>query len=405
MKKRLRAALPVVYGSLGAVLLASVPALGWLPIAVLAFALLHYVLIRRRHARSSRPEWWSAWYFAACQALIGVAIAATGGPTSPLIAWPLIAAATLPLRFTSRGGVAGLVFTTLAVLAATAGVDPAGFVREPTLVLMTLAVLASVAAFSSTLMRSELDHRSESVLDPLTGLLNRRALDARLNGLGRRAASDARPVCLILCDLDRFKEINDSHGHASGDAVIRAAADEIRGQLRSFESAYRIGGDEFVVLLPGVDAARGRAVAERLRLAVAGSLPRFAVTASLGVSAATGTGDRRRRAAARRRPRPLRGEGARRQPAWGRPPTAPSRSKPGGGQPRTAHRMVRCPRVLRPTAARGGSPLCEPPLRRRSERRSTLRSVRGDRSVLLARVANGAHQAIVGDLPLLIRRI
>ena len=289
MEKRLRAALPVVYGSVGAVLLASVPALGWLPVAVLAFALLHYVLIRRRHARSSRPEWWSAWYFAACQALIGVAIAASGGPTSPLIAWPLIAAATLPLRFTSRGGVAGLLFTTLVVLAATAGVDPAGFVREPTLVLMTLAVLASVAAFSSTLMRSELDHRSESVLDPLTGLLNRRALDARLEGLGRRAPGTPEPVCLILCDLDRFKEINDSHGHASGDAVIRAAADGIRGQLRSFESAYRIGGDEFLVLLPGVDAARGRAVAERLRLAVAGSLPELAVTASLGVSAVTAT--------------------------------------------------------------------------------------------------------------------
>ncbi len=101
------------------------------------------------------------------------------------------------------------------------------------------------------LQAAELHHRSEAILDPLTGLLNRHALAPRFVEISMQARLTRQPVCLLLCDVDNFKAINDQHGHDCGDAVLRDVAYALRKHLRSFELVYRLGGEEFLVVLPG----------------------------------------------------------------------------------------------------------------------------------------------------------
>lgn len=105
--------------------------------------------------------------------------------------------------------------------------------------------------------------------DALTGLANRRALFA----LGQHAIEQARrqqlPVALIALDADRFKRINDRYGHAAGDAVLKALAEELRNHTRAADIAARLGGEEFAVLLPATGVTAARELAERLRASIA----------------------------------------------------------------------------------------------------------------------------------------
>jgi GGDEF domain-containing protein len=96
---------------------------------------------------------------------------------------------------------------------------------------------------------------------------------------------------MVVCDVDGFKEVNDRYGHDRGDAVLRDIAYELRKRLRSFELIYRLGGEEFLILLPGIERAAGLEIAERLRASVEEAEPTgIHTTISLGLS-----GDRRRR--------------------------------------------------------------------------------------------------------------
>ena len=126
-------------------------------------------------------------------------------------------------------------------------------------------------------------------MDGLTGMLNRRSLDARVQELSEQAAVTGEPIGLIVGDLDRFKAVNDTHGHAVGDAVLVDVAYAIRKELRAFDLAYRLGGEEFLVVLPGATAADAREVADQLREAVerspAGGLN---ITMSFGVASSGG---------------------------------------------------------------------------------------------------------------------
>lgn len=89
----------------------------------------------------------------------------------------------------------------------------------------------------------------------------------------------------MLCDVDNFKEVNDQHGHDRGDAVLRDVAYTLRKQLRSFELIYRLGGEEFLVVLPGMNHVGGLEIAQRLRAAVEQAQPTgIPVTISLGLS-------------------------------------------------------------------------------------------------------------------------
>jgi diguanylate cyclase (GGDEF)-like protein len=123
--------------------------------------------------------------------------------------------------------------------------------------------------------------------DPLTGLPNRRALEEELPRALARAARLGEALSVVVLDVDRFKEVNDGHGHAAGDAVLAAVASRASLALRGSDLIARVGGEEFAVLLPGADLSRAAEAAERIRaavmaepIAVAGAS--LAVTVSLG---------------------------------------------------------------------------------------------------------------------------
>lgn len=113
------------------------------------------------------------------------------------------------------------------------------------------------------------NHMAEARTDPLTGLPNRRAFD---DELVRRLAEWKRKgalFCLLLVDLDHFKELNDRHGHPAGDQVLRQLAEVLLTTLREMDLAARIGGEEFAVLLPSTNLSDAMRVSQRLRAAVA----------------------------------------------------------------------------------------------------------------------------------------
>ncbi len=94
---------------------------------------------------------------------------------------------------------------------------------------------------------------------------------------------------MLLCDVDSFKDVNDRYGHDRGDAVLRDIAYELRKRLRSFELVYRLGGEEFLIVLPGVSLVEGQEIAERLRTAVESANPTgIAVTLSVGLAVESG---------------------------------------------------------------------------------------------------------------------
>jgi diguanylate cyclase (GGDEF)-like protein len=114
---------------------------------------------------------------------------------------------------------------------------------------------------------AELDRAART--DRLTGLANRRALEEDYRREAARAARTGEPIALVLVDLNRFKDINDLYGHAAGDTALIGVAGRMRSVLRATDVAARIGGDEFVLLLPGSDDPGASAVAERLTASAA----------------------------------------------------------------------------------------------------------------------------------------
>ena len=112
-----------------------------------------------------------------------------------------------------------------------------------------------------------LAHRAQH--DPLTGLANRDGLEERITEALTRSPRSGGSIAVLFCDIDRFKSINDSHGHSGGDEVLKEVADRVRGACRRDDLIARLGGDEFVVLLHGVqDQAAAAMVAEQIRSAV-----------------------------------------------------------------------------------------------------------------------------------------
>jgi two-component system cell cycle response regulator len=106
--------------------------------------------------------------------------------------------------------------------------------------------------------------------DPLTGLANRPAVLDTLHRELARAGREGTRMALILVEVDRFKQINETYGLAAGDAVLRQTAREIRSIIRPYDSVGRYGGEEFLVIVPGSDAPNARGQAERIRTAVTG---------------------------------------------------------------------------------------------------------------------------------------
>jgi diguanylate cyclase (GGDEF)-like protein len=110
-----------------------------------------------------------------------------------------------------------------------------------------------------------------ATVDALTGLFNRRHLESRLHEESAHARRHSRPLALVMLDLDHFKSINDTFGHADGDRVLRHVGATIAGVLRAEDSAFRYGGEEFVILLRDCDAASAKVVGARLQARLAAS--------------------------------------------------------------------------------------------------------------------------------------
>ncbi|HXD53172.1 MAG TPA: GGDEF domain-containing protein [Solirubrobacteraceae bacterium] len=263
------------------------PWLGWWTIALLAVAGVLFKVADDAIGKVTHPEYllFAAW--AGSQLMIALAVVLTGGPRSPAMAWFAIPIVTLSARFPARGVVLGLGVTVVMMVAVAFGSDAGAVLARPPLLIMPLGLSIAVAILSTALMRSDVAHRSEAVIDPLTGMLNRNSLKDRTLELAHQSERTGQPVGLIVGDLDHFKQVNDNFGHATGDAVLQDVAYLLRKQLRAFDLAYRIGGEEFLVLLPGANREQAEAMAERLRLGVQADTVGggLRVTMSFGVSA------------------------------------------------------------------------------------------------------------------------
>jgi diguanylate cyclase (GGDEF)-like protein len=135
--------------------------------------------------------------------------------------------------------------------------------------------------------------RHQATHDGLTGFLNRNSILEKLQEEMARNRREARPLSLLMVDLDRFKSVNDTHGHLAGDAVLREAAARMSKAARVYDSLGRYGGEEFLVILPGCDLPSAAAQAERLRQAIErspfpGSNQPLPITCSIGVASAAG---------------------------------------------------------------------------------------------------------------------
>src|SRR5919204_955819 len=267
-------------------LIACGPWLGWWTLAPLGIAAVFFSLAQSRVEKSQKPEIgiFAAWV--ASQVILAASVALSGGPNVPTISWFALALTTLGARFSRRGMALGVAITIVLMFAVAFGVDPHAVFENPSRVVAPFALIISVALFQTVFMESDVETRAEAVIDPLTGMLNRKALASRARELEEQSAMTGEPVGLILGDLDHFKSINDTHGHAAGDAVLKESAYVLRKGLRAFDLTYRIGGEEFLVLLPGADLQRSVELAEQLRLAIAAARPGGQpVTMSFGVSA------------------------------------------------------------------------------------------------------------------------
>lgn len=161
---------------------------------------------------------------------------------------------------------------------------------------LELEIRQKVASRTDALERLVGSLRHQATRDPLTGLFNRRFLDQYLPQAIIRAKAEHVELCLLMIDVDNFKLLNDTLGHAAGDDLLKAIGQLIRCTIRGEDVAFRCGGDEFVILLPGYDAVAGRGLADRLVSLVDALVKTIRVAApprlSIGVSTLLSTPDR-----------------------------------------------------------------------------------------------------------------
>jgi len=281
---------PVRGLALGVLVLAALANAAWLGLWTLvpiAFAAVGFALASRLSEHSDRPEYvlFGSWVFSE---LVIAATIAISGLHSDLLAWLAIPVITLSARFSARGVLAGVLVALGLALGVAFAIDASTIIDYPPTLISPAAVIIAVGILSTALMHSDFEHRGEAVIDQLTGMLNRNALARRADEIEQQSRVTGEPVAIVVGDLDRFKLINDTLGHAVGDRVLTDVAYAIRKQLRAFDAAYRLGGEEFLVLMPGSSAEGAAEIAEALRAAVAAQT--FAgrgVTMSFGVSATT----------------------------------------------------------------------------------------------------------------------
>lgn len=163
-------------------------------------------------------------------------------------------------------------------------IDAPGHLNVPFAILvMFIGGLINLAQIRLALSRVVNQLTRQAQTDALTGAMNRRGLTQCLELLHARAQQAGHAYVILMIDVDHFKAINDQHGHAEGDEVLKRVAGGLRDGLRTGDVVARWGGEEFCVVLPRTDLAEARSLAERLKLQIAaGTTPR--VTVSIGVA-------------------------------------------------------------------------------------------------------------------------
>jgi len=285
MDRRLQPIRRTALGVLAGGLLIMGPWVGWWTLAPLAVAAFLFYFADRQIDKTDVPENWVFGAWVGSQVMIMVSVLLAWAPDVPVLSWFAIPIVTLGARFSARGIYLGIAIT-VAMMCVVGAVNFDQIVDQPPLFVMPLCLVAAIGILSTALMRSDVEHRTEAVIDPLTATLNRKALSRRVEELRQQSEVLGAPISVVMLDIDHFKNVNDTIGHAGGDAVLRDVAYLIRKEMRAFELAYRLGGEEFLVLLPGATVNQARNLAERLRRAVEGKtfVEGTELTISLGVS-------------------------------------------------------------------------------------------------------------------------
>ena len=269
--------------------LAMVPWVGGWPLAVFGLAPIPLLTLDRLLKGASRPERLIAASLLLHTSLILAGVALSGGVHSPLLPWVAIPVVTAAARFRLPVFLVGACVATAGLVVAAVIGSPHALTHDPAPVMGIVVLLATLVVAQQPLLNAELRWRRDAVLDPLTGLLNRQGLPGRFLEVAEQARLTGASVSFVMCDLDGFKGLNDEHGHARGDAVLRDVAYALRKELRSFELLYRIGGEELLLVLPGAGLGAGCQVAEQVRAVIENTRPAgLPVTASVGVCAADG---------------------------------------------------------------------------------------------------------------------
>jgi diguanylate cyclase (GGDEF)-like protein len=286
MDRRLAPARRNALAVLGLALLVCSPWLGPWTLLPLFLASGLFRLATRRAGSAKHPEYLILGAWVATEAIIALAVALTGGPRVATMGWLAIPIVTL-FRFSERVAKAGAVIALTMLGAVAFGTDLRSVLHNPPLVVAPAATIIAVALLLVALIRSDVEHRGESLMDDLTELWNRRAFASHAEALVQQGAVTGETVAVIFGDIDEFKLLNDLGGHSAGDSALRQVAARLRGQLRAFDLLYRYGGEEVVVLLPGANLREAAAVAEKLRAAVAANPLEdgVRVTMSFGVTA------------------------------------------------------------------------------------------------------------------------
>jgi len=265
MEAEIRSARRTAYGVMGAAVVLSAPVVGWtplVPLLVCVVATYGSTAIVARGLGAPRVVLLATSTLAL--AMLTLMAAASGGAQSPLLAWPAILVASVAVRLDSRDLAVMTVTACVSPIAAATLVDPGGLAHDPSGVLGACAVIIAVAAYTGTIMRAEVRHRGEARTDPLTGLLNRKGLEARAEALARGRDGIVTPIAVIAGDVDNFKWVNDQHGHDAGDALLCQVAELLQRNVRSQDLVVRLGGDEFLIVLPGTSANQVTLLGERL---------------------------------------------------------------------------------------------------------------------------------------------
>ncbi len=275
----------MVFGLLALALITLGPWLGWWTLVPLVIAVMLFRVAEKRMPNSRRPELdiFIAW--CASEVVMAASVQISGGITVPTTAWIVLPVVTLSYRFPLRGVIAGASFA-LFLMLGVAAFDVQAVIDYPPYLLAPVTLLIGTVLFSIALLNADQRVRREAVIDPLTGLLNRSALATRAAEFAQQSAVNGQPVGLVVADLDHFKRINDTLGHGTGDAVLKDFAYRLRKELRAFDLAYRIGGEEFLLLMPGADIEEATRFARRLRGVIEhGLIGGQKVTVSIGVCA------------------------------------------------------------------------------------------------------------------------